>query len=605
MARTTIRRRLTFLFGVTIVFVVALVGWLVSRQMTKEMFLQARRAGIALAGSIAASASNDFYNYNYVALEQKAEEAARDPEIAYVVLYDKEGTVAAFSGQGKPNAEKVFPPLNTEDLTSAEISVAADLLLGDDRRGFDILTPVTMSGTGARWGSVRLGLRLDRIYRQIERTRLYIFLLGLPGVLMGWMLAALFTRRITVPLKDLVDATVKVSEGTYDVDLSVNTGDEVQDLAENFKWMTSSIKQGREALETNLKEIRDLKHFSDLVILSITNGLMTLDERGRIVAFNRKAEEILAITSEEVLEQSPEMIWGQGSEISRLAREGLVEGRTVSGWELRLTIDGVELIVEITTSPIMEADGMVMGLLVLFDDLTEKKSLEERVRRADRLAAMGTLAAGLAHEIKNPLTAVRAFVQMFPDKFEKEEFRNKFNRIVPKELDRVNELLEDLLDLVRKPRLKINAMKVYDAIDHVLESLEPEIDKRKVEISCLGREAGHEVLADESYLVRAVHNVVLNAIQAMPAGGTLTIETTSAVHAGGKEMIEILVIDTGPGIPTEQVDDIFNPFFTSKEKGTGLGLAVTNKIIEDQGGGVRVQSERAQGTAFTISLPSS
>jgi len=596
---------LTFLFGITIVLVVALVGWLVSRQMTKEMFLQARRAGIALAGSIAASASNDFYNYNYVALEQKAEEAARDPEIAYVVLYDKEGQVAAFSGQGKLNAEKVFPPINTEDLTSAETTVADGLVSGDYRRGFDILTPVTMSGTGARWGSVRLGLRLDRIYRQIGRTRLYIFLLGLPGVLMGWMLAALFTRRITVPLKDLVDATVKVSEGNYDVDLNVTTGDEVQDLAENFKWMTSSIKQGREALETNLKEIRDLKHFSDLVILSITNGLMTLDERGRIVAFNRKAEEILAITSEEVLEQTPEMIWGQGSEISRLAREGLVEGRTVSGWELRLTIDGVELIVEITTSPIIEADGMVMGLLVLFDDLTEKKSLEERVRRADRLAAMGTLAAGLAHEIKNPLTAVRVFVQMFPDKFEKEEFRNKFNRIVPKELDRVNELLEDLLDLVRKPRLKINTMKVYDAIDHVLESLEPEIDKRKVEISCQGREAGHEVLADESYLVRAVHNVVLNAIQAMPAGGTLTIETTSAVHAGGKEMVEISIIDTGPGIPTEQVDDIFNPFFTSKEKGTGLGLAVTNKIIEDQGGGVRVQSERAQGTTFTISLPSS
>jgi len=605
MARTTIRRRLTFLFGITIVLVVALVGWLVSRQMTKEMFLQARRAGIALAGSIAASASNDFYNYNYVALEQKAEEAARDPEIAYVVLYDKEGQVAAFSGQGKLNAEKVFPPINTEDLTSAETTVADGLVSGDYRRGFDILTPVTMSGTGARWGSVRLGLRLDRIYRQIGRTRLYIFLLGLPGVLMGWMLAALFTKRITVPLKDLVDATVKVSEGNYDVDLNVTTGDEVQDLAENFKWMTSSIKQGREALETNLKEIRDLKHFSDLVILSITNGLMTLDERGRIVAFNRKAEEILAITSEEVLEQTPEMIWGQGSEISRLAREGLVEGRTVSGWELRLTIDGVELIVEITTSPIIEADGMVMGLLVLFDDLTEKKSLEERVRRADRLAAMGTLAAGLAHEIKNPLTAVRVFVQMFPDKFEKEEFRNKFNRIVPKELDRVNELLEDLLDLVRKPRLKINTMKVYDAIDHVLESLEPEIDKRKVEISCQGREAGHEVLADESYLVRAVHNVVLNAIQAMPAGGTLTIETTSAVHAGGKEMVEISIIDTGPGIPTEQVDDIFNPFFTSKGEGTGLGLAVTNKIIEDQGGGVRVQSERAQGTTFTISLPSS
>ena len=332
---------------------------------------------------------------------------------------------------------------------------------------------------------------------------------------------------------------------------------------------------------------------------------MTLDEMGRIVTFNRKAEQILAVTSDEVLGQLPGAVWGEDNQISHFAREGLVNGRIVTGRELQITLNDTPLTVELTTSPIIEADGMAMGLLVLFDDLTEKKALQERVKRADRLAAMGTLAAGLAHEIKNPLTAVRAFVQMFPGKYEKEEFRDKFNRIVPKELDRVNELLEDLLDLVRKPRLRINALKVYDVIDHVVESLEPEIEKRNVEVHCLNKEAGNEVLADESYLVRAVHNVVLNAIQAMPAGGQLTVGTSSTVLPDGKSMVEITITDTGPGIPAEQVDDIFNPFFTSKEKGTGLGLAVTNKIIEDQGGDVRVQSERARGTAFTITLPSS
>lgn len=581
-----------------------MVGWFVSRQMTKEMFLQARRAGIALAGSMAASASNDFYNYNYVGLEQKAEEAVRDPEIAYVVLYDKEGAVAAFSGQGRLDFEKAFPPLNAQKLKGTEVSVSEGLVSGFGQRGFDIHTPVIMSGTRTRWGTVRLGVRLDRIYNQIERTRLSIFFLGLMGTLLGWILAAWFTQRLTVPLKDLVNAAVKVSEGNYDVDLRVSTGDEVQDLAENFQQMAFSIKEGRETLEANLKEIRDLKHFSDLIILSITNGLMTLDEKGRVVTFNRKAEEILSVATEDVLGRKPNEVWGEISEISQLAVEGLVHGQTVTGKELNLAVDAADLIVELSTSHIVEADGKSMGLLVLFDDLTEKKILEDRVRRADRLAAMGTLAAGLAHEIKNPLTAVRAFVQMFPDKFGKEEFRDKFNRIVPKELDRVNSLLEDLLDLVRKPRLKIDAMKVYDAIDHVLESLEPEIDKRNVEVKCLGKEAGYKVLADESYLIRAIHNVVLNAVQAMPSGGLLTIESTSIAVTGEKRMVEITITDTGPGIPVDQVDDIFNPFFTSKEKGTGLGLAVTNKIIEDLGGDVRVESERALGTAFTISLPS-
>ncbi|MGD8353203.1 MAG: HAMP domain-containing protein, partial [Pseudomonadota bacterium] len=268
MRRTTIRRRLTLLFGITIVLVIALVGTLVSRQMAKEMFLQARRAGVALAGNIAASASNDFYNYNYVALEQKAEETTRDSEIAYVVLYDKEGDVAAFSGQGQLDVQDAFPPLSEAQLKSPDTVVNLGLLSGDDGRGFDILAPVAMSGTGTRWGSVRLGLKLDRIYSHINQTRLNIFLLCLVGALMGSLLAALFTRKITVPLKDLLNATVKVSEGNFDVDLSVQTGDEVQRLAENFQEMASRIKEGRDALEANLREIRALKHFSDLIILS-------------------------------------------------------------------------------------------------------------------------------------------------------------------------------------------------------------------------------------------------------------------------------------------------------------------------------------------------
>lgn len=604
MRRTTIQRRLTFLFGVTIVLVIALVGGLVSRQMTRELFLQARRAGIALAGNIAASASNNFFNYNYVALEQMAEEASRDPEVAYIVLYDKEGNVAAFSGQGQLDKTEVFPPLDAGQLYGTQTSVADSLISGDDRRGFDILVPVIMSDTRTRWGSVRLGLRLDRIYMQIHRTRLNIFLLGLAGALAGWVLAALFTRRITVPLMDLVRAAVKVSKGDYDVDLQIHTGDEVQHLAENFQQMAQKIKESREALEANLKEIRDLKHFSDLIILSITNGLITLDGHGKIVTFNRKAEEILSITSDDVLGRTMDEVWGEKNEVSQFVQEAVAHGQMVTGKELHLTIEDKEIIVEFSTSPIVEADEEAMGHLVLFEDLTEKKNLEDRVRRADRLAAMGTLAAGLAHEIKNPLTAVRAFVQMFPDKYEKEEFRDKFNRIVPKELERVNVLLEDLLDLVRKPKLQITTLHVFDTIDHVLGSLEPEIGKRDVKVSCLGKEAGHKVLADESYLIRAVHNIVLNAIQAMPAGGQLTIETDSSDRLNGRETVDIRIIDTGPGIPSEQVGDIFNPFFTSKEKGTGLGLAVTNKIIEDQGGSVQVHSERSRGTTFTISLPS-
>ncbi|MDF1536339.1 MAG: ATP-binding protein [bacterium] len=603
MARTTIRRRLTLLFGTTIVLVVALVGWFVSRQMAREMFIQAQRTGLALTGSIAATASNDFFSYNFMALEQKADEAVRDPDIAYVILYDKEGQVAAFSGQGRPGMGQSVPSLPPFGSGAGGAEVTDHLLWGEPGRGMDIIVPVTMPGSGERWGAVRLGMRLDRIYRQINRTKLAIFVLGLAGTLLGWILAALFTKRITVPLKDLVKATMEVSEGRHDVDLDIHTGDEIEELAVNFKGMAERIREQWQALEANLNQIQELKYFSDLVILSITNGLMILDEQGRIVTFNREAEKILAMDSEEANGRSPDDVWGKESGIARLSQEGLRGHGTGSGRELRMTIHDTERILEITTAPVAEEKGPHMGLLVLFEDLTERKHLEERVRRADRLAAMGTLAAGLAHEIKNPLTAVRAFVQMLPDKYSKDEFRDKFNRIVPKELDRVNGLLEDLLDLVRKPRLRIHTIDAFSAIDHVLGTLEPEAEKRGVTIRYAGRESGLKVLADESYLVRAVHNIVLNAIQAMPGGGVLTIEARQATLPDHTGAVDISVTDTGPGIPSDQVDDIFNPFFTSKEKGTGLGLAVTNKVIEDQGGAVRVVSERATGTTFTISLP--
>lgn len=604
MARKTIRGRLSLLFGITIVLVVALVGFFVSRRMQTEMITQARRTAVVLARSIAAASSNDFFNYNYVALEQKAEEAAREQDVAYVILYNKEGEVAAFSGQGRPDQDQIVPPLDPEAAGINLVVITDHLVKGDGEHGLDVTMPVSMSGSTQRWGTVRLGVRLDKIYRQINQTRMMIFILGITGILLGWLMASLFTRRITVPLKNLVNATVDVSEGIYDINLEVDTGDEVQDLAENFQWMAEKLRIQREALEENLREIKDLKHFSDLVILSMTNGLMTLDKQGVVVTFNRMAEKILAILSRDVLGRTLVQIWGEESPLACLPESALLDGQEVSGHELHVDIEGKKRVLGVSIAPIVEADERTWGLLLLIDDLTERRLLEDRLRRADRLAAMGTLAAGLAHEIKNPLTAVRAFVQMFPERYERKDFREKFDRIVPRELDRVNELLEDLLDLVRRPRLRIRALNVNEIITQVLETLEPEAIRRKVAVKFKGQDDFPEVFADESYFTRALHNLVLNAIQAMPGGGQLTMDTEPDLLPGGLRAVSITVTDTGPGIPPDQVNDIFNPFFTSKEKGTGLGLAVANKIVEDHGGSLAVKSERSVGTSMIMTLPS-
>ena len=608
MRRTTLQGRLTFLFSIIIVFVVLLVGWFVANRARNTLIEQARRTGVALARSIAAVSSNDFFSYNYVALEQKAEEAARDPEVAYVVLYDKEGKVAAFTGQGLPGTSGTIPDLDVtadpEGVPGEPARITERLMPGYAGPGLDILLPVIMSGEELQWGSVRLGLRLDSIHRQISGIRWFTFSLGLAGVLIGWGSSVLFTRRITIPLSKLVGATVRVSEGDYDTTIRTTTRDEVQDLAENFNIMVGRLKEQRGALEENLREIRNLKHYSDLVILSITNGLITIDSEGRIVTFNRKAEEILHTASEMVLGQTPCQVWGRDNVLTVLLAEGIAREVPMDTREIRWPAEnGTERILEVNTA-ILEDDSSPVGLLALIQDLTERRALEEKIRRSDRLAALGTLATGLAHEIKNPLTAVRAFVQMLPDKYDRGGFREKFNRIVPRELDRVNELLENLLDLVRTPKLKIAPLPVTRCIEQVVETLEPEARERGVTVEVIARDETLEIQADESYLNRALFNIVLNGIQAMPDGGTLTIETIAESGDNGSEVVNILISDTGTGIPQDLVKDIFNPFYTSKEKGTGLGLAVTNKIIEDQDGTISVESERGTGTTFQVTLPS-
>ncbi|MFV1957613.1 MAG: ATP-binding protein, partial [bacterium] len=599
----TLQRKLTLLFGVIIVAVVLAVGGITVYQGREMLIEQARRTGTALAGSIAAAASNDFFNYNYIGLEQKAEEAARDPEVAYIILYDKEGQVAAYSGQGAAGPGGQPAPLEPAVTESIKELISEGFIRGYTGRGLDILVPVTLAGTGARWGSVRLGLRLDRIYSRISLLTWIVFTLCLVGVFAGWAASALFTKRITIPLENLVGAAVRVSEGDYDTRIEVVTGDEVQELADNFNWMTQELKKQRAGLEENLDEIKRLKHFSDLVILSITNGLITMDRDGYITSFNRMAEQILDTPAEKALGKSPYQVWGDTDAVSVMA--SLLQGEDSAGEvKLRWTAkDKSDRILEMSATVIRESDGKAVGHLALFSDLTEKKELEDRVKRTDRLAALGTLAAGLAHEIKNPLTAIRTFVQLMPERHKRADFLEKFNRTVPRELDRVNNLLEDLLDLVRRPTLNITRVQVGDLVDHILETLEPEIEMRGVVVDKVIDAGTQPVRADAEYLSRAIFNIVLNAVQAMPQGGTLRISSEVRYVPGEEEAVLINISDDGFGIPEEYIDQIFNPFFTDKEKGTGLGLAVTNKIIEDQDGSITVKSERGKGTDFTINLP--
>jgi signal transduction histidine kinase len=265
--------------------------------------------------------------------------------------------------------------------------------------------------------------------------------------------------------------------------------------------------------------------------------------------------------------------------------------------------------VEITVSPLRGREGKDLGVIGVLRDLSRVRQLEHRLRRSDRLAAVGELAAGLAHEIKNPLTALVTFSRHLSRRFDDPEFRQKFQAVVPSELERINGIVEGLLALARPARFTFKPLRLPTLVERAIGLYTTRIEAQRIEVR---RDYGRDlpaIWADAEALYQALVNLVGNALDAMPHGGSLVLragwsDPVDAPRAGpAGRRVAIEVEDGGAGIPPEVIERIFDPFFSTKDGGTGLGLSLTHKIIEDHGGAIDVRSTPGVGTTFRVVLP--
>jgi two-component system, NtrC family, sensor kinase len=234
------------------------------------------------------------------------------------------------------------------------------------------------------------------------------------------------------------------------------------------------------------------------------------------------------------------------------------------------------------------------------------KQSQDTLRRADRLSSLGLLTAGLAHEIRNPLVAIRTFTQLLPERYDDAEFREGFQGLALKEVDRICGLINDLLSFARPSRPNVAEENMNDVVDGIARILETEAKEKGVEITRDFARNLPGVWIDREQMKQVFMNLILNAIQAMGEGGSIFIATRLASrndpgHAG--QFVQVEVRDTGLGIPPENLDHIFDPFFTSKEEGSGLGLSISHQIVQEHGGYVTVESKVGLGTTFFINLP--
>jgi signal transduction histidine kinase len=256
-----------------------------------------------------------------------------------------------------------------------------------------------------------------------------------------------------------------------------------------------------------------------------------------------------------------------------------------------------------------------IGTLALgFDQMAERlvqrerelKQSQDTLRRADRLSSLGLLTAGLAHEIRNPLVAIRTFTQLLPERYDDPEFREGFQGLALKEVDRICGLITDLLTFARPSKPNVAPENVNDVVDNIARILETQAKEKGVEIS---RQFGADLpkaWIDREQMKQVFMNLILNAIQAMTSAGKVTLLSRTVERNGVEpagEFVQVEVRDNGIGIPEENLQHIFDPFFTSKDEGSGLGLAVSHQIVQEHGGFVTVESTVGKGTSFFVHMP--
>jgi signal transduction histidine kinase len=236
----------------------------------------------------------------------------------------------------------------------------------------------------------------------------------------------------------------------------------------------------------------------------------------------------------------------------------------------------------------------------LYEDLKRSKSY---VRRADRLASLGTLTAGLAHEIRNPLVAIKTFIQLLPERFNDEEFLNHFTNIASSEVDRISLFINELLNFARPYEPKLEFEDVNTVLDGIVLLVSTQTKKKRVNVVKSYSPDLRLVQIDREQIKQVFLNVLLNAVAATPEDGSITVKTRSFTKPEGEPYIQIEFTDTGCGIPSDQLEEIFNPFFSTKSTGSGLGLSISHQIVEDHKGFIHVESELTKGSSFFINLP--
>lgn len=367
------------------------------------------------------------------------------------------------------------------------------------------------------------------------------------------------------------------------------------------KALEKFSKLNRGQVKDLLFELASENGLYEAVLNSIMNGLIVTNIENEIVFKNKSADRLIPLHTDE---PGGALVWQliADPDIAEFVKKSILAQENVTDKEFSLHRGGQSRVLNCSLLPLVSR-GSIQGTLFSVEDITEKREKEARLRRAENLASLTTLAAGVAHEIKNPLGSIGIHLQLIDKTIQENptctnDRISKFLQIINEEVDRLNRIVVDFLFAVRPMNAEFEKTDINKLIQDLVEFLQYELEDNNIQTEMdLGKEIG-SVCVDVRYIKQALLNIIKNAIYAMESGGVLRIQTEVA-----DDDLCIHIIDNGSGIPDELMEKVFEPYFTTKDFGSGLGLTVVYKIIKEHRGDINVQSKEGEGTRFTLILP--
>lgn len=344
--------------------------------------------------------------------------------------------------------------------------------------------------------------------------------------------------------------------------------------------------------------LQDTQAFASEVVTNLPVGLLTSDKTGQVALVNATALAMLGIERDKLV-GSP--IHDKGGLDWEAIIETLGREETVLEQERELVArNGKVTPISLSASSIVNEEGLFLGHLFILRDLVEVKHLQDQVRRNERLTALGNLAAGVAHEIRNPLSSIKGFATYLAGKITGEGPDKEAAKVMIQEVDRLNRVVSELLEFARPGEMRLKSGNINDVVERTLRLAGSDASAKGISAHFTRDDSLPLVPVDAERLTQALLNLFLNAIQAMERGGSLEVSASLDRETG---RLGVRIADTGRGMSPEMLSGIFNPYFTTKPSGTGLGLAIVHRIVEGHNGEIKVESQPGKGTTFTLLLP--